>query len=212
MSPVTTLVRAETATDEELVDLVRAGNEDALRELLNRFRPFVRSKSRSYFVAGGDREDLTQEGMIGLYKAIRDFDPSIQPSFRAFANLCVVRQMISAIKAASRHKHATLTRAVPLSAPADDDETMTVGDRVQSNDLDPADQVLCWVDLEQLRDYCAQHLSALEREVLSRYSRGDCYAEIAEAVGRHVKAVDNALQRTKRKLELYTRATAGAAA
>lgn len=199
-------------TDEDLVLEARGGSDDALRELLERFRPFVRAKSRSYFVAGGDREDLAQEGMIGLYKAVRDFDPERSPSFRTFANLCVVRQMISAIKSASRHKHATLTRAVPLSALVDDDEYLTVADRVMSPDADPADQVMCWVDLEQLRDYCAEHLSALEQEVLSRYSRGDCYADIAEAVGRHVKAVDNALQRTKRKLELYTRMTAGAAA
>lgn len=191
-------------SDEDLVGLARGGDEAALHEVLDRFKPLVRSKGRTYFLAGGDRQDIIQEGMIGLYKAVRDYDRSKHPSFRHFADLCVTRQVITAVKGATRHKHAPLNRYVSLHGSFDgDDSEPDYADRIADVGADPAQRVTGSAELDQLKAFCVEVLSELESEVLQRYVAGDSYVDIAADLGRHTKAIDNALQRIKRKLETY---------
>ncbi len=191
------------SSDEALVGRSAAGEDAALDALLERYRPFVRVKARAYFLVGADQEDVIQEGMIGLYKAIRDFESHHTASFRSFADLCITRQIISAVKSATRHKHSPLNRSVSLELPAGDEEDggTTVGDRVAVDPRDPADSVADRDELDELRERFNEVLSDLEADVLRRYMDGQTYQEIAEALNRRVKAIDNALQRIKRKVD-----------
>jgi RNA polymerase sporulation-specific sigma factor len=205
---VTTATLAPDSTelaDEDLVEVARTGDEAALAELLRRFRPQVRAKAKTYFLSGGDRQDVIQEGMIGLYKAVRDYDRSKHPSFRHFADLCVTRQVITAIKGANRRKHAPLNAYVSLtgSVSHEDDSDMEYRERIADDGQDPIHKITSATDLDQLRSFCAEVLSDLETEVLVRYVSGESYSDIAVELGRHAKAIDNALQRVKRKLEQY---------
>jgi len=192
--------------DEALACRSAAGDDTALGELLERYRPFVRMKARSYFLVGADREDVVQEGMIGLYKAVRDFDRDHTASFRGFADLCITRQIISAVKSATRHKHGPLNWSVSLDLPVGDDDgsdnsTATVADRVAVDLHDPAESVIHRDELTELQQRFSQVLSELEADVLRRYVAGHTYQEIAEALNRQVKSIDNALQRIKRKVD-----------
>ena len=188
----------ETRTDEELALL-------ALEYLLNKYKNFVRSKARSYFLIGADHEDIVQEGMIGLYKAIRDFKPEKLSSFRAFAELCITRQIITAIKTATRQKHIPLNSYVSLNKPIYDDESdRTLLDVITEGRVaNPEDMLISQEDVGLIEDKIGQMLSSLEREVLSAYLDGKSYQEIAQELDRHVKSIDNALQRVKRKLEKF---------
>jgi RNA polymerase sporulation-specific sigma factor len=189
--------------DEDLVRLTWEGDGDALDALLARYRGFVRLKARSYFLVGGDREDVVQEGMVGLYKAIRDYDATREASFRGFAELCVVRQIITAIKTATRQKHAPLNSYVSIHARVGDESgEAEIGDQFDGGD-DPADSIVQLGEIASMRAYFGQILSDLEAEVLQRYLDGETYAEIAVGLERHVKSIDNAIQRIKRKLEGY---------
>ncbi|CAN5509167.1 RNA polymerase sporulation sigma factor SigH [soil metagenome] len=191
------------AADEELVRLTWEGDGAALDALLDRYRGFVRLKARSYFLVGADREDVVQEGMVGLYKAIRGYDVTRQTSFRGFAELCVVRQIITAIKTATRQKHAPLNSYVSIhSKTSDDHDDAELGDQFDGGG-DPVESILEMGEVAALRSYFGQILSELEAEVLQRYLDGESYAEIAEGLQRHVKSIDNAIQRIKRKLETY---------
>ncbi len=199
---------AARAGDEELVAAARDGDERALDALLTRYRGFARSKARSYFLVGGSREDIIQEGMIGLYKAVRDFNPELQTSFRAFAELCVTRQIITAIKTATRQKHGPLNNYVSFHRPvlSDDEGERTLGDVLQTTGVsDPADLVISAERIRDLQDHLDAALSDLEAEVLCLYVDGKSYQEIAELLQRHVKSIDNALQRIKRKLDGHLR-------
>lgn len=193
--------------DETLASRSAAGDDAALGELLERYRPFVRMKTRSYFLVGADREDVIQEGMIGLYKAVRDFDRDHTATFRSFADLCITRQIISAVKSATRHKHGPLNRSVSLDLPAGDEDegsegsATTVADRVAVDLHDPAESVVHRDELSELRARFGEVLSELEADVLRRYVAGHTYQEIAEALNRQVKSIDNALQRIKRKVD-----------
>jgi RNA polymerase sporulation-specific sigma factor len=192
--------------DERLVDLARDGDESAIDALLGRYRHYARAKARSYFLAGADREDIVQEGMIGLFKAIRDFEPEHNTAFRAFAELCITRQIITAIKTATRQKHIPLNSYVSLNKAASDQEgeERPLADSIVSKEiLDPADLVISAEEIAGIRDSVDKHLSDLETEVLSLYMDGKSYQEIADLLGRHVKSIDNALQRIKRKLEQH---------
>lgn len=191
--------------DEDLVAIARDGNEDALAELLTRFRPQVRAKGKTYFLSGGDRQDVIQEGMIGLYKAIRDYEREKHPSFRHFADLCVTRQIITAIKGANRRKHAPLNAYVSLtgSVSHEDDSDLQYREKIADEGQDPIHRMTSLADLDQLKSFCSEVLSDLETEVLVRYVGGESYSDIAVELGRHAKAIDNALQRVKRKLEQY---------
>lgn len=199
--------RTALEADEELVARARVGDDHAIDALLSRYRHYARAKARTYFLAGADREDIIQEGMIGLFKAIRDFQSNKNASFRGFAELCITRQIITAIKAASRQKHIPLNSYVSLNKPAPlpgEDEERPLADALASRHvLDPADLLISAEELDMIRASIKKLLSALEREVLRLYMDGKSYQEIADMLGRHVKSIDNALQRIKRKLEAH---------
>lgn len=192
-------------TDEELVSLVHSGNTEALDFLITKFRHFVRMKARSYFLIGADKEDIIQEGMIGLYKAIRDFRSDKLSSFRAFAELCIIRQIITAIKTATRQKHIPLNSYVSLDKPIYDEESdRTLMDVLTGNVVDDPEELM--INNEEflyMEEKMGEVLSDFEREVLTLYLDGQSYQEISEKLGRHVKSIDNALQRVKRKLERH---------
>lgn len=188
--------------DEELVSLFHQGHSDALDVLITRYRRFARSKAQSYFVLGADSDDVEQEGMIGLFKAARDYRFDRQTSFRAFAEVCVTRQVMSAIKAATRHKHQPLNRYVSISAAGAGDERNQQVEALLDDHraADPADEVVSTDQLVALRRSMADVLSGLEVDVLALYAEGQSYEEIGAHLGRHPKSVDNALQRIKRKI------------
>ncbi|MNB71214.1 RNA polymerase sigma-H factor [compost metagenome] len=192
-------------SDEEIVEAFRSGDGGALEHLINKYRNFVRAKARSYFLIGADREDIVQEGMIGLYKAIRDFKGDKLSSFKAFAELCITRQIITAIKTATRQKHIPLNSYVSLDKPIyDEDSDRTLMDVIcGSQVLDPEELIINQEEFIGLEDKMTEILSDLERKVLMLYLDGRSYQEIAEDLHRHVKSIDNALQRVKRKLERY---------
>ena len=188
-------------TDEDVAALAQQGDGQALAYLLNKYKNFVRSKARSYFLIGADHEDIVQEGMIGLYKAIRDFQPERLASFRSFAELCVKRQIITAIKAATRQKHVPLNSYVSLNKPLYDEESdRTLLDVIEGRVTNPEDLYISQEDLSRIQTQISEVLSDLERRVLEAFMDGKSYQEIAELLGRHVKSIDNALQRVKRKL------------
>ena len=190
-----------SAADEDLAVLAQNGDGDALVYLLNKYKNFVRSKARSYFLIGADHEDIVQEGMIGLYKSIRDFQPERLASFRSFAELCVKRQIITAIKAATRQKHMPLNSYVSLNKPLYDEESdRTLLDVIEGRVTNPEDLYISQEDLASIQNQMDALLSGLERQVLDAFMDGKSYQEIAEMLGRHVKSIDNALQRVKRKL------------
>ncbi|MDD2201468.1 MAG: RNA polymerase sporulation sigma factor SigH [Firmicutes bacterium] len=191
--------------DEEIVDIAKQGDSDAEEYLIHKYKNFVRAKARSYFLIGADREDIIQEGMIGLYKAIRDFKPDKLASFRAFAELCITRQIITAIKTATRQKHIPLNSYVSLNKPIYDEESdRTLLDVLSGNKItDPEELVISREEFNDIESKMDEFLSDLERNVLSAYLDGKSYQEIALELNRHVKSVDNALQRVKRKLERY---------
>ncbi len=191
--------------DEEVIELVHIGQSDALDYLINKYRNFVRAKARSYFLIGADREDIVQEGMIGLYKAIRDYKEDKLSSFKAFAELCITRQIITAIKTATRQKHIPLNSYVSLDKPIYDDESdRTLMDVISgAKVLDPEELIINQEKFDDIEVKMAELLSDLERKVLALYLDGRSYQEISEDLNRHVKSIDNALQRVKRKLERY---------
>lgn len=191
--------------DEEIVDLVRSGDSDALEYLINKYKNFVRAKARSYFLIGADREDIVQEGMIGLYKSIRDFRGDKLSSFKAFAELCITRQIITAIKTATRQKHIPLNSYVSLDKPIyDEDSDRTLLDIICSTRVtDPEELLINREEYDDIEDKMSEILSDLEQQVLMLYLDGRSYQEIAVDLRRHVKSIDNALQRVKRKLEKY---------
>ena len=190
--------------DEELCLLAQGQDSgEALECLLNRYKNFVRSRARSYFLIGADHEDIVQEGMIGLYKAIRDFRPEKLASFRAFAELCVTRQIITAIKTATRQKHIPLNSYVSLNKPIFDEESdRTLLDVISEGRItNPEELLIGQEDLSTIESRIGKMLSPLEWEVLLAYLDGRSYQEIAVDLGRHIKSIDNALQRVKRKME-----------
>ena len=191
--------------DEELVELVHNGESDALDYLIHKYRNFVRAKARSYFLIGADKEDIVQEGMIGLYKAIRDYREEKMTSFKAFAELCITRQIITAIKTATRQKHIPLNSYVSLDKPIYDEESdRTLMDVLSgAKVLDPEELIINQEEFDHIEIKMKELLSDLERKVLALYLDGQSYQEISEELNRHVKSIDNALQRVKRKLERY---------
>ena len=189
--------------DMHLVTRSRNGDEHALDALMRRYTGFVRMKASSYFIAGGDSEDLIQEGLIGLYKAVRDFRSDKETSFRSFAELCITRQIITAIKTATRFKHAPLNTYVSFSqTPAgQDDSDVTVGDALAGPSVD--DPVVCVISTEELQSLVfalGSGLSQLEADALRCYLEGLSYEQMAEELGCDTKTIDNALQRVKRKV------------
>ncbi|CAG9622238.1 RNA polymerase sigma-H factor [Sutcliffiella rhizosphaerae] len=195
----------ELMEDEQMVELVHIGDSEALDYLINKYKNFVRAKARSYFLIGADREDIVQEGMIGLYKAIRDFKEDKLTSFKAFAELCITRQIITAIKTATRQKHIPLNSYVSLDKPIYDEESdRTLMDVISgAKVMDPEELIINQEEFDDIEVKMGELLSDLERKVLALYLDGRSYQEISEDLNRHVKSIDNALQRVKRKLERY---------
>ena len=191
--------------DEEVVLKARDGNSECLEYIINKYKNFVRAKARSYFLIGADKEDIVQEGMIGLYKAIRDFRNDKLSSYRAFAELCITRQIITAIKTATRQKHIPLNSYVSLNKPIYDEESdRTLLDILTATKItDPEELIISREELMSIESKIGEVLSDLELEVLMSYLQGKSYQEIACDLDRHVKSIDNALQRVKRKLEKY---------
>lgn len=193
-------------TDDELAVLAQGGDTLAQQALIDRYRRFARAKGRGYFLVGGDAEDIQQEALIGLYKATRDYQVDRQASFRAFAELCITRQIITAIKTATRQKHQPLNQYVSISSvrPGDDGGERPVEDLLDTHAIaDPADQVISRERMANMRAAMAEMLSGLEVDVLRLYVEGKTYQEIGEELGRQVKSIDNALQRIKRKLDIH---------
>ena len=196
----------ESMADEQVVKLAQEGGDGAALEyLLNKYKNFVRTKARSYFLIGADHEDIVQEGMIGLYKAIRDYRAEKLSSFRAFAELCVTRQIITAIKTATRQKHIPLNSYISLNKPIyEEDSDRTLLDVITEEGMsNPEEMIIDREDLSLIEGKIGQMLSDLEKDVLVRYMEGKSYVEIAGEMNRHVKSIDNALQRIKRKLLKY---------
>ncbi|MFR1709180.1 MAG: RNA polymerase sporulation sigma factor SigH [Clostridium sp.] len=189
--------------DEELVAMARVGNDRALEYLLCKYQNFVKAKAKSYFLIGADKEDIYQEGMIGLFKAIRDFKDDKLASFKVFAELCITRQIITAVKTATRQKHIPLNTYISLNKPIYDEESdrtlldILAGIRVS----DPEELIIDREEMENIESKIEEVLSELEMEVLNSYLDGKSYQEIASDLDRQAKSIDNALQRVKRKLE-----------
>jgi len=190
-------------SDEELVTESRNGNGYAIEVLMERYRNFVRAKSRTYFLIGADKEDIIQEGMIGLYKSIRDFRIDAQVSFKSFAELCITRQMISAIKKATRQKHMPLNSYISLNKPIYDNENEQILlERFSGRELmNPEEIVLDKERFYKLEGMLSKILSKLELKVLLKYLEGKSYTVIASIIGKSEKSIDNALQRIKKKIE-----------
>lgn len=193
----------EEKLDEEVVLEAKEGNTRAQEYLITKYENCVKAKAKSYFLIGADKEDIYQEGMIGLYKAIRDFKPDKLTSFKAFAELCVKRQIITAIKTATRQKHIPLNTYVSLNKPIYEEESertlldVLTGFRI----TDPEELIIGEEQMKHIETEISKVLSDLEQEVLTSYLDGKSYQEIACDLDRHAKSIDNALQRVKRKLE-----------
>jgi RNA polymerase sporulation-specific sigma factor len=199
--------RPEEHFEEELiVEQARKGDPKAQELLIKKYKNFVRSKARSYFLIGADREDIVQEGMIGLFKAMRDYQPDKVTSFKSFAELCIKRQIITAIKTATRQKHIPLNSYVSLNKPVyDDDSDRTLYDVMSSSskELNPEHLIIKREELSHIEEKMGEVLSDLEWKVLNAYLEGKSYQEISAEMNKHVKSVDNALQRVKKKLEKF---------
>ena len=191
--------------DEGLVRRARAGDQQAMDQIIARYRGFVRLKASAYFLAGGDSEDLIQEGLIGLFKAVRDYRPEREASFRSFAELCVTRQIITAIKTAARNKHTPLNTYVSFSnTRAGSEQETTLADILPDDPVtDPINQAISTEELQSLVECLGKVLSPLESQVLAMYLEGRSYEEVAEKLECNPKSVDNALQRVKRKVEVH---------
>jgi RNA polymerase sporulation-specific sigma factor len=203
--PATAAQKAQRELEDlQLVLRARNGDGDALDGLIRRYTGFVRLKASSYFLAGGDSEDLVQEGLIGLYKAVRDFRSDKETSFRSFAELCVTRQIITAIKTATRFKHAPLNTYVSFShtpAGQESDSECCLGDALPGPSVD--DPSVCVISTEELQSLVftlGTGLSRLEADALRLYLEGCSYEEMADELGCDTKTIDNALQRVKRKI------------
>ncbi|MEG0133606.1 MAG: RNA polymerase sporulation sigma factor SigH [Clostridium sp.] len=189
--------------DEEIVAMVKLGDDRALEYLLCKYQNFVKAKAKSYFLIGADKEDIYQEGMIGLFKAIRDFKDNKLASFKVFAELCITRQIITAVKTATRQKHIPLNTYISLNKPIYDEESdRTLLDIISGIKVsDPEELIINKEEMANIESKMEEVLSRLEMEVLNSYLDGKSYQEIASDLDRQAKSIDNALQRVKRKLE-----------
>ena len=189
--------------EEQMVEEAKNGDKRAQEFIISKYENFVKAKAKSYFLLGADKEDIYQEGMIGLYKAIRDFNAEKSTSFRAFAELCVTRQIITAIKTATRQKHIPLNTYISLNKPVSEEESdRTLLDIISSIKItDPEELIISQEQKEFIEEEINKVLSGLEIQVLQSYLEGKSYQEIACDLDRHSKSIDNALQRVKRKLE-----------
>lgn len=197
-------------SDNELINLYRDGDEFAFEVIINRYRALVISRTNAFFLAGADRDDIIQEGMIGLYKAVRDFKDGCSASFKTFANLCISRQIISAVKAATRQKHLPLNCYLPLdggSAGSDLNSNTQLIDTIPNvgSMYDPEEILINRENYDGFECRLNKALSNLELKVLALYLEGKSYREISDLIGKDIKSVDNAVQRIKKKVEALVR-------
>lgn len=199
------LINYKVMQDEDIVEVAKGDDYLATEYLISKYKNVVKRKARSYYLIGADNEDIVQEGLIGLYKAIRDYDRDKLTSFRAFAEICITRQIITAIKAATRQKHIPLNSYVSLNKPIyEDDSDRTLLDIMAGvKTTDPEDLMISREQLYSIEKKIEELLSDLELKVLMSYIDGMSYQEMSEQLGRHIKSIDNALQRVKRKLDRY---------
>ena len=193
----------EQLTDEQLIEVYRNQEHEAVEVLVQRYKQFVRRKIKANYFIGADREDLVQEGMIGLFKAICDYNPNRDASFRSFASICITRQLSTAFKTATRQKHRPLNTSISLNLPisTEEDESITLMDTIKVTDgITPEELVINQEDLINLQTHIKKTLSSLEWEVLKLHTQGKDYHEIAKEMNKSIKSIDNALQRIKRKL------------
>lgn len=198
-----TTLELEGLTDESLIILYREGQPEAIEVLVQRYKTFVRKKIKASHYIGADKEDLIQEGMIGLFKAICDYNPSREAAFRSFATICITRQLSTAFKTATRQKHRALNTSISLSSAVgqDEDEGMTLMDTIKDDqDSNPEQLMIHQEELKLLQTQIKESLSELEWEVLMLHTQGRNYHEISKNTGKSIKSIDNALQRIKRKL------------
>ena len=198
------IVEYKLIRDEDIVELVRSGDILALDYLLSKYRNFVKAKSSTYFLVGGDRDDIIQEGMIGLFKAIRDYDKNRPSSFISFVELCIKRQIITAIKAANRKKHIPLNSYISLNKPLYEEADRILMDIMEgAKVLDPMEIFIIEEEIKKLESRMDSMLSDLEFEVIQQYLQGKSYEEISLEINRDTKCIDNAIQRVKKKLARY---------
>lgn len=203
--------RLDLLSDEELVERARAGDEEAFQRLVVRYRPLFESRLKRFYLAGAEAEDLLQEALIGFFKAVRDFDKEKAHSFRYFAELCVTRQVTSAVRTATRHKHKPLNTSLPIDQPLDEggEEQVTLEEVAAGQVADPDEHVFVKQVYDELRKHMESELSDLERKVLFHHLEGKSYQEIARDLNCGVKCVDNALQRARKKLNRWAKAFLG---
>lgn len=197
----TTKNNYENMSDEDLINVIKSGDELALNYLINRYKELVNMKVGKYFIIGAEREDIIQEGLIGLYKAIRSYNGDKQNSFKTFANMCIERQLITAIKTSNRQKHIPLNSYLSLNSSAyEDDDESTLFDKIDSNQTeDPLDTITKQEYYKNVESIINKNLSEFEKQVLNRYMQGDSYIQIAEKLESPVKSIDNAIQRIRKK-------------
>lgn len=194
----------QSMVDEELVEHIRQKNDLAIDFLMNKYKLLVEKKAKTYFLMGASKEDIIQEGMIGLFKAIRDYNPNKEASFFSFADLCITRQMITAVKAATRQKHMPLNTYVSLNKPSyqDDEDRPELMDSVSNEKIsNPEELLIGRENLHIIEHELAKKLSNFEKEVLQLYIDGTSYTEVAAIMSKPIKSIDNALQRIKKKVE-----------
>lgn len=193
----------EQLKDDELVELAQGGSQSAFSFIINKYKGYVITRSKSYYLMGADDEDIIQEGMIGLFKAIRDFKPQRHASFKSFAELCITRQMITAIKTANRQKHIPLNSYISLNGPAYDDKSdKSLIEVVRTGkNLNPEELMINRESVKTMGSEMSKVLSHLELSVLSGYIQGKSYQEMAADLGKDIKSVDNAIQRIKKKTQ-----------
>lgn len=200
--------RYDNCADEELLGQAKEGNAEIIEYIMEKYKDLVRKKARALYLMGGDNDDLIQEGMIGLFKAIRDFDPTRETSFQSFADMCIMRQLYSAIQASNRQKHVPLNTYVSLysGTVSQDKREIPLQEVLASSGLDnPEDMVISQENARMMEEELKNSLSKYEREVLRLYLDGKDYAEIGSMMGKTQKSIDNALQRIRRKMHSMTR-------
>ena len=198
-------IDADMDVDDNMVFKAKVGDEKSLNHIIRKYRNFVRAKAKPFFIVGADKEDILQEGMIGLFKAIRDYDEQKTVSFRAFAELCVTRQIITAVKTATRQKHIPLNSYISLNRPVNEEHPdRTLLDTMKNNQIcDPEQLTINKEAMQLIIEKTKEMLSGFETKVLSLYLKGYSYQEISFKLEKHPKSIDNALQRIKRKFEKY---------
>lgn len=191
----------KTMSDEDLINVIKSGDKNALEYLINKYKELVNMKVSKYFIIGAEKEDIVQEGLIGLYKAIKSFSPDKQNSFKTFANMCIERQLITAIKSSNRQKHIPLNSYLSLNASAyENDEETSLFDTYDSHQIeDPLDTITKQEYYKSVETAIDKSLSNFEKQVLNRYMQGESYVQIAQKLDTPVKSVDNAIQRIRKK-------------